>query len=122
MAVTQRNFIPSVLILIGLGMFAFFGFSRSEVSEFDSPSNQSTPSNGTAVQRDEAAIDEIACTNSASYGLTNDQAHQYLEHNLHFHLGHAEKRGLELYFQHAADLNIIAPNLQLQFHDCQTAG
>jgi chorismate dehydratase len=69
-----------------------------------------------------AAIDEIACTNSASYGLTNDQAHQYLEHNLHFHLGHAEKRGLELYFQHAADLNIIAPNLQLQFHDCQTAG
>ncbi len=60
MAVTQRNFIPSVLILIGLGMFAFFGFSRSEVSEFDSPSNQSNASNGTAVQRDEAAIDEIA--------------------------------------------------------------
>lgn len=68
-----------------------------------------------------ADISSIAAANAAGYDLSVDQARHYLEHNLHFYLGGAEKQGLELYFQHAADLGIIAPNLQLQFHDCQTA-
>lgn len=54
MAVSQRNLIPYVFVLIGLGMFAFFGFGRSEVAELDPPSNRPIS------QRDEAAIDEIA--------------------------------------------------------------
>ncbi len=57
MAVSQRNFLPAVFVLIGLGMFAFFGFSRSEVAELESPPK---PSNGPVSPRDEAAIDEIA--------------------------------------------------------------
>jgi len=74
--------------------------------------------------RDEgvAHVAEIAKANAGQYQLTEAQCQQYLEHNLHFHLGHAEKQGLELYFQYAADLNLIEPNLQLQFHDCQTTG
>lgn len=54
MAVSQRNFLPAALVLIGLGMFAFFGFSRSEVADVNRQSN------GPIGQRDEAAIDEIA--------------------------------------------------------------
>lgn len=38
-------------------MFAFFGFGRSEIEEFESSPN---PSSGPVSQRDEAAIDEIA--------------------------------------------------------------
>ena len=54
MAVSQRNFLPAVFVLMGLGMFAFFGFGRNEVAKVDPASDQ--PIN----QRDEAAIDEIA--------------------------------------------------------------
>lgn len=50
MAVSQRNFLPTVFIFVGLGLFAFFGFGNSEVAVVDRP----------VVQRDEAAIDEIA--------------------------------------------------------------
>ena len=69
-----------------------------------------------------ANVDKIVAQNAEGYGLSDDQCRRYLEHNLHFHLGQKEKQGLDLYFQYAADLNIIQPNLQLQFHDCQTAG
>lgn len=69
-----------------------------------------------------ANIASIASANASAYGLSGRQARHYLEHNLHFYLGGDEKRGLELYFQYAADLGIIKPNLQLQFHDCQPAG
>lgn len=51
MAVSQRNFLPIVFAFLGLGLFTFFGFSsNSEVAEIDPP----------VVQRDEAAIDEVA--------------------------------------------------------------
>lgn len=54
MAVPQRNLLPSVLVLIGLGLFAFFGFGRSEVTQ------QASSSKRSVIERDEAAIDEIA--------------------------------------------------------------
>ncbi len=69
-----------------------------------------------------ANIAEIAGAQAQKYGLTVSQCRQYLEHNLHFHLGRAEKQGLDLYFKYAADLKLIEPNLELQFHDCQTTG
>jgi hypothetical protein len=50
MAVSQRNFLPAVFVLVGLGLFAFFGFGNSEVAKIDPP----------AIPRDEAAIDEVA--------------------------------------------------------------
>jgi len=66
-------------------------------------------------------IDEIAQVSATQYGLTETVCHNYLSDNLYFQLGDAEKKGLAAYFRYAADLNVIAPNLQLQFHDCQTA-
>lgn len=69
-----------------------------------------------------ANIAHIAESNSGRYGLSEAQCKQYLQQNLHFHLGDAEKQGLELYFRYAAELKLIEPNLQLQFHDCQTTG
>ena len=67
-------------------------------------------------------VAEIANKNADRYQLTDAQCRRYLEHNLHFQLGHDEKQGLDLYFQYAAELKLIEPNLQLQFHDCQTTG
>ena len=66
-------------------------------------------------------IDKIAHSSATQYGLTEAVCHNYLSTNLNFQLGDAEKQGLAAYFRYAADLNVIAPNLQLQFHDCQTA-
>lgn len=66
-------------------------------------------------------IDEIACASATQYGLSESVCHNYLSVNLNFQLGDAEKQGLAAYFRYAANLNVIAPNLQLQFHDCQTA-
>ncbi len=66
-------------------------------------------------------IKEIAKASATHYGLTESVCRNYLSDNLNFQLGDAEKQGLAAYFRYAADLNVIAPNLQLQFHDCQTA-
>jgi len=66
-------------------------------------------------------IDQIARASATEYGLTESVCRNYLSDNLYFQLGDPEKQGLAAYFRYAADLNVIAPNLQLQFHDCQTA-
>jgi len=68
------------------------------------------------------SLDKIVAANAGHYRLTAKQCQQYLRDNLNFYLGDAEKQGLDLYFQYAADLKLIQPNLQLQFHDCQTTG
>lgn len=52
MAVSQRKFLPWGLLLVGLILFAVLGFGNSEV--------QPPPSVNPPVQRDEAAIDEVA--------------------------------------------------------------
>jgi chorismate dehydratase len=66
-------------------------------------------------------ISAIAQRSAAQYGLTESVCHNYLSDNLHFQLGDKEKQGLAAYFRYAANLDVIAPNLELQFHDCQTA-
>lgn len=54
MAVSQRNVLPFVLFLVGMALFAIFGFGRSTDAVPDP--EQAT----TVIQRDEAAIDEVA--------------------------------------------------------------
>jgi len=61
--------------------------------------------------RDEgvAHLEQIARTESASVGLTNEQCLSYLRDNLYFHLGPRERRGLELFREHAVRLG-LAPH------------
>lgn len=66
-------------------------------------------------------LDRIADAEAGKYRLSHDECTRYLNHYLHFHLGAEEKSGMDLYFKYASELSLIKPNLQLQFHDCQTA-
>jgi len=54
MAVSQRNFVPFVLLIIGLGLFAVFGFGEAEV---DPASTSQVP---VGIDRNEAEVDEVA--------------------------------------------------------------
>lgn len=54
MAVSQRNFFPIAFVIVGLGLFAFFGFGNSEVAKVDPPQDNAVS------PRNEAEIDEIA--------------------------------------------------------------
>ncbi len=74
-----------------------------------------------ARDRGIANVNEIANAEANRYGLTVDECHRYLDYYLHFQLGSDEKAGLDLFFQHAAELSIIPEHRQLEFHDCQTA-
>jgi len=58
--------------------------------------------------RDEgvAHLDEIAERECASMGLTYEQCLSYLRDNLHFFLGSRERRGLELFREHAIRLGL----------------
>ncbi|MDB4766435.1 DUF3299 domain-containing protein [bacterium] len=57
MAVSQRNFLPLAAIIIGLILFAVFGFGRSEESQSPPPKSESAV---VAGQRDEAEVDKVA--------------------------------------------------------------
>lgn len=65
---------------------------------------------------------EISHHQAANYGLSNGECLKYLKDNLHFYLGSEEKSGMDLFFQYAAELLLVPQPVQLQFHDCQTAG
>ena len=45
----------------------------------------------------------------------------YLRDNLNFFLGPRERQGLELFYRHAAELNLAPKDLDLRFDDCQTS-
>ncbi|MDB2318600.1 hypothetical protein N9V88_03340, partial [bacterium] len=55
------------------------------------------------------------------YALQEQECVQYLQDYLHFHLGVDEKAGMDQFFRHASELQLIPQSYQLQFHDCQTA-
>jgi len=61
-------------------------------------------------------ISKIALDQAQGYGLSHDECLNYLQENLHFHLGPAEKQGMETYFQYAANLSLIPESSRLQFH------
>jgi chorismate dehydratase len=67
-------------------------------------------------------LEKISSEQARQYDLSADECLRYLRDNLHFDLGAEEKSGMDLFFQYAADLLLIPQPIQLQFHDCQTAG
>jgi chorismate dehydratase len=69
-----------------------------------------------------AHLNDIAQREAASLGLTRPQCVSYLRDNLHFYLGPREQRGLELFYQKAAQLGLAPSGVELGFSDCQTSG
>jgi len=69
-----------------------------------------------------ADLEKIAAAHASSVNLPVGQCLEYLRDNLYFYLGPRERRGLQLFQQHAAELN-LAPSTLLRFsYDCQTSG
>ena len=64
-------------------------------------------------------LKDIAAAESAAVGLSPDSCLSYLRDNLHFHLGPREQRGLQLFYEHAAGLQLAPPEVTLRFHDYQ---
>ncbi|MEX2114474.1 MAG: menaquinone biosynthesis protein [Pirellulales bacterium] len=69
-----------------------------------------------------AHLEEIAEREAAAQGLTRPQCLAYLRENLHFTLGSAEQRGLELFYRKAAELGLAPGGVELGFSDCQASG
>ena len=67
-----------------------------------------------------AALEEICNRHRCVYDMAFEDCYRYLSENLHFKLGPKERSGLDLYFEFLKNQNIIAQDLNLQFHDCQT--
>jgi chorismate dehydratase len=53
-----------------------------------------------------ANLQQIAAAEAAPLGLTIPQCLAYLRDNLHFYFGEQERRGLDLYYRKAAELNL----------------
>jgi len=73
-----------------------------------------------ARDRGVAAFESIARREAAGLGISEEKALDYLRHNLHFHLGSAERSGLRLFRQFATQLGLI-PESQNRVHDYATA-
>lgn len=68
-----------------------------------------------------ARVQEIAAEEAPRLGLTNSVAHNYLTKNLHYHLTSAERSGLKLFCELAAQHNLVKPDVEIVFRDCVTA-
>ncbi len=64
-----------------------------------------------------ARIDSIAVESSPEYDLSERECLHYLRDNLHFRLGDQEKAGMQLFFDHAAAMNLIPQPSNIQFHE-----
>jgi chorismate dehydratase len=53
-----------------------------------------------------ANLEQIAATEAAPLGLTTPQCLAYLRDNLHFYFGAQERRGLDLFYRNATELNL----------------
>lgn len=69
-----------------------------------------------------ANLESIAQLEAPRYRLTVDACLGYLRDHLHFHLGQAERRGLQRFLTEAAKLNLLPSASELNFHDCQATG
>ncbi|MEJ7591438.1 MAG: menaquinone biosynthesis protein [Planctomycetaceae bacterium] len=66
-------------------------------------------------------IAEIAAEEAPRLGLTQAVAHNYLTKNLHYHLMSAERSGLKLFCELAAQHNLVKPDVDIVFRDFVTA-
>ena len=62
-------------------------------------------------------LPEIAADQAKHYDLSHEDCLRYLEEHIHYYLGDKEKQGMDMYFQHAAKLSLIAKHAQLRFHE-----
>ncbi len=76
-----------------------------------------------SLARDEGLknMERIARAEAAPLGLSNDECLSYLRDNLYFYLGARERRGLELFYRHAASVGLAPEGLDLCFDDCQAS-
>lgn len=64
---------------------------------------------------------EIAQREAPKLGITEELAHDYLAHNLHFTLGSAERAGLRLFHELAVKLGLAPEGVELVFRHCLSA-
>ncbi|MCG8584493.1 MAG: menaquinone biosynthesis protein [Pirellulales bacterium] len=69
-----------------------------------------------------ANLSQIAAMEAPKLGLTEPECLAYLRDNLHFTLGPDERRGLERFYELAAELRLAPKGVDLGFADCRTAG
>ena len=61
-----------------------------------------------------AHLAQIAEREAPLLGLTRPQCLSYLRDNLYFYAGEREWRGVELFYQHAAELGLAPPGLEFE--------
>ena len=66
-------------------------------------------------------IAEIAAEGAPRLGLTESVAYNYLTKNLHYHMTSAERSGLRLFCELAAEHNLVKPDVDIVFRDFVTA-
>lgn len=66
-------------------------------------------------------VAEIAREEAPRLGITESLALNYLTKNLHYHLTSAERSGLKLFCELAAQHNLVKPNVDIVFRDLVTA-
>jgi len=66
-------------------------------------------------------LDQIALREAAQLGIPTSAAADYLHHNLHFHLGPAERHGLELFQRLAVAQGLASDTVELVFRDAHSA-
>lgn len=64
-----------------------------------------------------AHAEQIASREAPPMNLSIAETVQYFTENLYFHLGSAERRGLELYYQLASQLKLAPPGVRCEFCD-----
>ena len=69
-----------------------------------------------------AHLPEIARREHAAVGLTYDDCLTYLRDHLHFYLGPREWPGLRLFYDHACQLNLAPPGVELNCRHSQQPG
>ncbi len=69
-----------------------------------------------------AHLPEIAAREAAPLGLTQPQCLSYLRDNLYFYLQERELRGLELFYNKAAQLGLAPAGVEFGIHNCQASG
>jgi chorismate dehydratase len=68
-----------------------------------------------------ANVADIAREEAPRLGISETLAHNYLTRNLHYHLTSAERSGLKLFSELAAQHNLVKPNVDIVYRDLITA-